>query len=97
MSRDSLLDDAIASAKASKDLQLAEWLRAARGAESAARWYSEKLRDAYRANRKLLDKNAKLCELVRDLYLQLLNAYDPKELDEFEDRMCKLGVGVYDG
>ena len=41
-----------------------------------------------------LKENAKLRELVRDLYEQLLNAYDPKELDEFNDRMRELGVEV---
>ena len=39
-------------------------------------------------------ENAKLRELVRDLYMQLLNAYDHKELDEFDDRMRELGVKV---
>jgi len=37
-------------------------------------------------------ENAKLRELVRDLWLQLLNAYDRKEVDEFADRMNELGV-----
>ena len=35
---------------------------------------------------------ASLEELVLDLYGQLLNAYDPKELDGFSDRMAELGV-----
>ena len=42
--------------------------------------------------RHLQDENAKLRELVRDLWLQLLNAYDRKEVDEFADRMRELGV-----
>lgn len=37
-------------------------------------------------------ENAKLRELVRDMWLQLLNAYDRKELDEFAGRMEELGV-----
>ena len=37
---------------------------------------------------------SKLRELVMDMYSQLLNAYDPKELDEFADRMRELGVEV---
>ena len=33
-----------------------------------------------------------LRELVADMWLQLLNAYDRKEVDEFVDRMRELGV-----
>lgn len=44
--------------------------------------------------RRLKAENSKLRELVRDLYWQLLSAYDPKELDEFIDRMRELGVEV---
>ena len=61
------LDDAIVKAKADGDVQLAEWLRQARGAESAARWHTEKLRNANQAIRKLNTKNAKLRELVGNL------------------------------
>ena len=64
MSRETLLDEAIAKAKECEDWQLVEWLRMARGGESAARWYSDKLREAHRTERKLLDENAKLRELV---------------------------------
>lgn len=64
-----MLDDAIAKAKEAEDWQLVEWLRMARGGESAARWYTTKLREASRAERKLLDENAKLRELVRDVVL----------------------------
>ena len=46
MGRETLLDDAIAKAKEAEDWQLVEWLRMARGGESAARWYSKKLREA---------------------------------------------------
>lgn len=56
------LNEAIAKAKADGDVQLAEWLRQARGADAVARWYTEKLRDANRTIRKLLDENAKLRE-----------------------------------
>ena len=42
----------------------------------------------------LLDENAKLRELVADMWLQLLNAYDRKEVDEFADRMRELGIEV---
>ena len=42
----------------------------------------------------LAAENAKLRELVRDLWMQLLNAYDRKEVDEFADRMRELGVEV---
>ena len=37
-------------------------------------------------------ENAKLRELVADMWLQLLNAYDRKEVDEFVDRMHEQGV-----
>ena len=40
------------------------------------------------------DENAKLRELVRDMWLQLLNAYDRKEVDEFADRMRELSMEV---
>lgn len=65
MSRETLLDDAITKAKEAEDWQLVEWLRMARGGESAARWYTEKLKDANRTIRKLLNENTKLRELVR--------------------------------
>ena len=65
MSRESLLDEAIAKAKEAEDWQLVEWLRMARGSESAARWYSDKLREAHRTERKLLDENAELRERVK--------------------------------
>lgn len=32
--------------------------------------------------------------LVRDMWLQLLNAYDAKELDGFAERMAELGLEV---
>lgn len=64
MSRETLLDDAITRAKEAEDWQLVEWLRMARGGESAARWYTEKLRDANRTIRKMLNENAKLRELI---------------------------------
>jgi len=64
MSRESLLDEAITKAKEAGDWQLVEWLRMARGGESAARWYSDKLREEHRTERKLLDENAKLRELA---------------------------------
>lgn len=40
------------------------------------------------------ENDAKLRELVRDMWLQLLNAYDRKEVDEFADRMRELGIEV---
>ena len=44
--------------------------------------------------RKAEAENAKLRELVADMWLQLLNAYDRKEVDEFADRMRELGIEV---
>jgi hypothetical protein len=39
-------------------------------------------------------ENTKLRELVQDMWWQLLNAYDYKEVDDFADRMRKLGIEV---
>ena len=44
--------------------------------------------------RKAESENAKLRELVADMWLQLLNAYDYKEVDDFANRMRELGVEV---
>ena len=82
MSRESLLDEAIIKAKECKDWQLVEWLRMARGGESAARWYTGKFAELQAENDKLVMKlnaehivrqnvereNAKLRELVRDMW-----------------------------
>ena len=59
-------------------------------------WY-QRLMNAYNESveRQIMteqDENAKLRELVADMWLQLLNAYDRKEVDEFVDRMHELGV-----
>lgn len=86
------LDDAIAKAKADGDVQLAEWLRQARGADAAARWYTEKLRDANRTIRKLLDENAKLRELVSDLYYETKSPSN--HATQVEIRMSELGIEV---
>lgn len=103
MSRETLLDDAIAKAKEAEDWQLVEWLRMARGSESAARWYSDKLRDAHRIERKLMNENAELRELVRDMQraivclVMLGDAYAERHEDELcalDDRMRELGVEV---
>lgn len=104
MSRETLLDEAIIKAKESEDWQLVEWLRAARGAESAARWYSDKLREAHRTERKLLQESAELRELVRisiefcadgmcGIYEGCpLNAADGR--CRFDDRARELGIEV---
>ena len=93
-----MLDEAIAKAKEAENWQLAEWLRMARGSLSAARWYSKKLDEAHRTERKLLQENAKLRELVRSFHSGMLFmletgmwATDPKWL---EQRMRELGVEV---
>lgn len=95
MSRETLLDDAIAKAKEAEDWQLVEWLRMARGGESAARWYSDKLREAHRTERKLLDENAKLRESCSEL-LRMAESHDPEWLHwpEMHDDLRKLGVKI---
>lgn len=90
MSRETLLDDAIAKAKEAKDWQLVEWLRMARGGESAARWYSDKLRDAHRIERKLMNENAKLRELVR----RLVYATHPADRATLIANAAELGIEV---
>lgn len=82
------LDDAIAKAKADGDVQLAEWLRQARGADAAARWYTEKLRDANRTIRKLLDENAKLREERREYQATIDSLVD--ECADHKDENAKL-------
>ena len=75
------LDEAIAKAKADGDVQLAEWLRQARGADAAARWYTEKLREAQA-------ENAKLRELAH-----LVAEYTSEDLCEgcVAKRVCNAG------
>ena len=102
MSRDTILDDAISKAKVDEDWQLVEWLRMARGATSAAMWYSNKLCEAHRTVQKLLNENAKLRELVRDMWEfgfgDNSGANDAwawhERADELADRMRELGVEV---
>lgn len=97
MSRETLLDDAIAKAKEAEDWQLVEWLRTARGGESAARWYSDKLRDAHRIERKLMNENAELRELVRDMAAEIRGlGIDFARVGwcDYADRMRELGVEV---
>lgn len=79
MSRETLLDEAIAKAKEAEDWQLVEWLRVARGGESTAKWYTEKLRELQNENarlrsclsddaenaRMIIGENAKLRELAK--------------------------------
>ena len=97
MSRETLLDDAIAKAKEAEDWQLVEWLRMARGGESAARWYSDKLREAHRTERKLLDENAKLREQGERLFDKTLELGTEnaklRELvrDMWHEGMCECG------
>ena len=84
MSRESLLDEAIAKAKEAEDWQLVEWLRMARSGESASRWYTEKLQEAQA-------ENAKLRELVAELYEDQCTDGDQWR---YRDRMRELGVEV---
>lgn len=90
MSRETLLDEAIVKAKEAEDWQLVEWLRMARGGESAARWYTEKLREAEA-------ENAKLRELVKDMVLNIGGCAlhgNPLRLREFGSRAKELGIEV---
>lgn len=96
MNRESLLDEAISKAKEAEDWQLAEWLRMARGAESAARWYSDKLREAHRSEREVLNENRRLRELIRAIWEA--GAFSPGacyvDTDELNERTAALGLEV---
>ncbi len=43
---------------------------------------------------RLYEENDKLRHLASDMYKQLLNAYDPKELEEFADDLMEHGVVI---
>lgn len=105
------LDEAIEHAKevartcddsqcAADHMQLAEWLRQARSAEKAARYYTAKIRG-------LKDENAKLRELCKDLWKDALQFdgfwdyvyddgtnYRDDELPHYQERMRELGIEV---
>ena len=100
MSRETLLDEAIAKAKDAEDWQLVGWLRMARGCESAAKWYTEKLRgledenarlrsclsdDAENA-RMIMGENVKLRELVR--HLRECTRHNVCAVCEYADDAC---------
>ena len=102
------LDDAISKAKADGDVQLAEWLRQARGADAAARWYTEKLRDANLTIRKLLNENAKLRKRAVAMLSELRGVVSEGDYDSpsgryfllsrdvaaYEDALRELGIEV---
>lgn len=100
MSRETLLDDAILKAKEAEDWQLVEWLRMARRGESAARWFSDKLMESYRNERKLLDENAKLRELVRYMWFYDYAGFFTtlREVSDLREEVCQsmreLGIEV---
>ena len=62
------------------------------------RYYERMMDEIATEHRQQIDQleaeNDKLRELVRDMWLQLLNAYDRKEVDEFADRMRELSMEV---
>jgi len=89
MSRESLLDKAIVKAKKAEDWQLVEWLRMARSGENVARWYSEKLREAHRSVRKVLDENAKLQQklsICQESEQEKTIEYLREEIIDWEDK-----------
>lgn len=103
MSRESLLDEAIAKAKKAEDWQLVEWLRMARGGQSAVRWYTEKLRELEEENTRLrsclsedeenarliMGESAKLREQGERLFAKTL------ELKTENDRLRELIQDMY--
>lgn len=87
LSRDEQLDEAIAKAKAAEDWQLVEWLRAARGSEESARWFTLKLRD-------VRDENRRMRELLRGLYGFAYQEYPDSAEENFAEELRELGVEV---
>ena len=76
--------------------QLSEWLHELRLLRTEVA-ILEALRDGFKEDaQKSKAENAKLRELVHDLRMQLSNAYDNKELEEFDERMQELGIEVDD-
>lgn len=98
-----MLDEAIEHAKevartcddsqcAADHLQLAEWLRQARGADKASRWYMSKIHE-------LEAENTKLKNLVRNLHTcngSCLRCIELMGKCEYEEQLGELGIGVLD-
>jgi len=92
MSRESLLDEAIAKAKEAEDWQLVEWLRMVRGGESAAKWYTAKF-DQLKA------ENAKLRESAKAAWILFLKhgavgQHELPEVDRVRESLNELGIKV---
>ena len=101
--REMMLDEAIEHAKevartcnddqcAADHIQLADWLRQARGADKAARWYMSKIQE-------LEAENEKLKNLVRDLHAcngSCLRCLELMGKCEYEEQLGELGIGVLD-
>lgn len=51
---------------ADESKQMAEWLRRARGAEKAGRWFTSKIRELEAKNAKLQEENAELRKLAQE-------------------------------
>lgn len=51
---------------AEESKQMAEWLRRARGAEKAGRWFTSKIRELEAKNAKLQEENSELQKLARE-------------------------------
>lgn len=96
-----MLDEAIEHAKevartcndsqcAAEHMQLAEWLRQARGADKASRWYMSKIHE-------LEAENARLREIVEDWYPHMLKRVGPTALFQwgYIKTMVELGMDIY--
>lgn len=92
MSRETILDEAIAKAKENEDWQLVEWLRMARCGESAARWYSEKLRELEDENAKLRDEIDQWHRLTAGIELPEypITEFQPKDLERENAKLREL-------
>ena len=75
-------------------VQLAEWLRRARGAESAARWYTGRIRELEDESRRLAEENERLRNENTRLNAKMstrlhgINAADVKRYHDASDGLC---------
>lgn len=101
MNRETILDEAIAKAKASEDWQLVEWLRLARNGESAAEWYTQKLDQLKTENEQLRKLLVGAVESM-DAWQLVIASSDQwgygmgclERLCELRDAMRELGMAV---
>ena len=88
------LREYVKDAPASSMGEMSRAIVAGMAGESAARWYSDKLRDAHRIERKLMDENAKLRELVR--HLRECTRHNVCAACEYADDVCDFDYDMHE-